>query len=85
MAKSETPPPARKRVGRPSLGPRVGIHIWLPHEFYKDVSAMAAQDNLALGRIITRLVAQALDKEPPPWSLPQKASNQEELPLADAS
>jgi|UPI000491624B hypothetical protein len=56
------------------------MHIWLPHEMYEEVAEMAATDELPMGRVITRLVAQALDKPAPAWSLP-KIEDQEELPL----
>uniref|UniRef100_UPI003F491520 hypothetical protein n=1 Tax=Pseudonocardia sp. CA-138482 TaxID=3240023 RepID=UPI003F491520 len=82
MTNSEPQP--KRKVGRPSLGPRVGMHIWLPNELHAEVATIAEQDNLPLGRVITRLVAQALDMEAPSWSLPQ-LENQEELPLVNAS
>jgi hypothetical protein len=81
---STEPSPEPKKRGRPSLGPRVGIHVSLPREFYQDVAMIAAQDGLPMGRVISRLVAQALGKEAPAWTLPP-VDNQEELPLPDAS
>lgn len=83
MTNSEPQP--KRRTGRPPLGgPRVGMHIWLPQELHAEVATIAEQDNLPLGRVITRLVAHALGKEAPAWSLPQ-IENQEELPLVNAS
>jgi hypothetical protein len=73
-----------KKRGRPSLGPRVGTHTALPAEFRAEIEVIAAEEELPMGAIITRLVAQGLGKEPPSWCLP-KAKNQEELPLDVAS
>jgi hypothetical protein len=81
MMKSGVAP--RKR-GRPSKGDRIGTHVSLPVDFRADIEAMAEQDGLPMGAVITRLVAEALGKPAPDYCVP-KAKDQEELPLSKAS
>jgi hypothetical protein len=53
-------------------------------DFRADIEAMAEQDGLPMGAVITRLVAEALGKPAPDYCVP-KAKDQEELPLSKAS
>lgn len=76
-AGTATPPSDRTEL--------VGLHVSLPAEFRPEIEALAAQDGLAMGAIITRFVAAGLQQPVPDHCRPKTRDPQEELPLAEAS
>lgn len=78
----QNPAPRKGRRGRPSKGNRVGTFVSLPVELREECQQLATREGLPLGDVVTRLVAEALDREAPAYCYPRR---HEELPLADAS
>lgn len=76
-----TPAPAsgKRGRGRPSKGPRVGFGTSLPAEIWTEINDMAIRDNLPLGAIITRLVAERLGKSVPDYCHPRPEAGQQAL------
>ena len=80
----ETPAPRKNRGGRPSKGNRVGTFVNLPVELHKACLELGGREGLPLTDVVTRLVAEALDREAPAYCYPHR-HRQEELPLDRAS
>jgi hypothetical protein len=78
-----TPRPRGKRGPKPK-GNRVSTTVALDVDVRAHAQAIAERDGLALCDVIGRLCAEALGLPVPPYCLP-KTTNQEELPLAEAS
>lgn len=80
----DTSPPAPKaRRGRKPKGNRVGTFVSLPVELRHAAEAIAQDEGLPLGDVITRLVAESLAMPAPAYCYPAK-QQQEELPLKTA-
>lgn len=88
---AETPGPRTQSPAAAAVTPPtdraelVGLHVSLPAEFRPDIESLAAQDDLAMGAIITRFVAAGLHQPVPDHCRPKTRDHQEELPLAEAS
>lgn len=80
----ETSTAPKRRRGRKPKGERVGTFVALPVDLRKAAEAIAEQEGLPLGDVITRIVAEGLDIPAPAYCYPAK-SQQEELPLTKAS
>ena len=80
----ETPAPRKSRRGRPPKGNRVGTFVSLPVELREACLELGAREGLPLTDVVTRLVAEALDREAPAYCYPNR-QQQEELPLDRAS
>lgn len=76
--------PGAKKLGRPSLGDRVGTHVALPVDLRAEIEAIAARDEVTIGAVITRLLADSLGHPVPAYCMP-RPKGQEELPLNKAS
>jgi hypothetical protein len=80
----QTPAKTKARKGRAHKGDRVGTLVRLPTELREHAQAIATQEHLPLGDVITRMVAEALGLTAPAYCYP-KDQTQEELPLTRAS
>ena len=80
----QTPAKSKARKGRVPKGDRVGTLVRLPTELREQAQAIATQERLPLGDVITRMVAEALGLTAPAYCYP-KVRAQEELPLNKAS
>ncbi len=81
----EPPPPRpRGKRGPKPKGNRVNTSMALEVEVRQHAQALADRDGLALCDVINRLCAEALGLPVPSYCLP-KTTNQEALPLAEAS
>lgn len=80
----QTPVRTKARKGRVPKGDRVGTLVRLPAELREQAQAIASQEHLPLGDVITRMVAEALGMTAPAYCYP-KHQEQEELPLNKAS
>jgi hypothetical protein len=80
----QTPAKTGARKGRVPKGDRVGTLVRLPTELREHAQAIATQERLPLGDVITRMVAEALGLMAPAYCYP-KDQVQEELPLNKAS
>jgi hypothetical protein len=78
----ETPTPRTSRRGRPPKGNRVGTFVSLPVELREACLEMGQREGLPLTDVVTRLVAEALDRPAPAYCYPHR---NEELPLDRAS
>lgn len=58
-----------KRGPRP-IGDRIAFSVMIERRLLEAAEDIAEQDDLAVGRVINRLLAQALDQPAPPYSLP---------------
>ena len=77
-------PTRKSRRGRKSKGPRVGTFVALPVDLRLAAEEIARDEQLPLGDVITRFVAEGLRMAPPAYCYP-KPEIQEELPLTKAS
>ncbi len=82
MQESSSPPRARR--GRKPKGERVGTFVALPVELRRAAEAIAEREQLPLGDVITRIVAEGLGLPAPAYCYPA-ATTQQELPLNRAS
>lgn len=82
----EMPPqePPRTRRGRKPKGVRVGTFVSLPVELRRAAEEIARREQLPLGDVITRIVAEGLGIPAPAYCYPT-ATQQSELPLTKAS
>lgn len=71
--------PTAKRGPKP-LGDRRPFSVVYERELLEEVERLAERDNLPVGRVINRLVAEALGKPVPRYCLP-KSDQQGELPI----
>src|SRR4051794_26988031 len=76
--------PARSRRGRKPKGVRVGTFVSLPVELRRAAEEIARREQLPLGDVITRIVAEGLGIPAPAYCYPATAQ-QTELPLTKAS
>lgn len=81
-AMQEPLPKPRSRRGRKPKGERVGTFVSLPVELRRAAEAIAQHEQLPLGDVITRIVAEGLGIPAPAYCYP---NNQQELPLTQAS
>lgn len=79
----QTPAPRRRR-GRPPKGERVGTFVALPVDLRRAAEAIAVDEQMPLGDVITRIVAEGLGIPAPAYCYPTQSA-QEELPLTKAS
>jgi hypothetical protein len=77
-------PATKTRRGRKPKGVRVGTFVSLPVELRRAAEEVAQREQMPLGDVITRLVAEGLELPAPAYCYP-KATAQEELPLNKAS
>lgn len=76
------PTPSRSRRGRKPKGERVGTFVSLPVDLRRAAEAIAQHEQLPLGDVITRIVAEGLGIPAPAYCYP---NDQQELPLTQAS
>jgi hypothetical protein len=77
-------PATKTRRGRKPKGNRVGTFVALPVELRHAAEAIAKAEQLPLGDVITRLVADSLKMPAPAYCYPTR-DEQQELPLNKAS
>jgi len=75
--------PGTKRGPKP-LGDRRPFSVVYERELLEAAEELAERDNLPVGRVINRLLAEALGKPVPPYCLP-KHGQQQELLVEQAS
>jgi len=77
-------PATKSRRGRKPKGHRIGTFISLPVDLRRAAEEIAQREQLPLGDVITRFVAESLNLPAPAYCYP-KVEAQEELPLNKAS
>lgn len=80
----QTSAAARVRRGRKPKGHRIGTFVALPVELRHAAEEVARIEELPLGDVITRIVAEGLGLPAPAYCYPE-TSDQQELPLNNAS
>jgi hypothetical protein len=76
--------PPRPRRGRKPKGVRVGTFIALPIDLRQAAEEIARREQMPLGDVITRIVAEGLGIPAPAYCYPAP-TQQSELPLTQAS
>lgn len=74
-----------RKPGRKSKGDRKPTMVYLPREFAEEAAAIARRENLPVTAIVTRAVAEYLNRPAPAECEPQTRNDQTELPLTRAS
>lgn len=76
----QTSPAPKSRRGRKPKGNRVGTFVALPVELRRAAEEIAQREQLPLGDVITRIVAEGLGIPAPAYCYPS-ITQQQELPL----
>ena len=77
--------PRAKKGPRPKDPTRVQTSVLLPAAVRARAEEIAERDGQALGNVISRLLAEAMNLPVPAYCLPKRSEMQEELPLNKAS